>query len=126
MNKILITFIMIFFGVTSVAQENQFSKVFEKQKLDVAPQYPGPGTFQEYVNGYIKNIRFKISQRVNINFVVEKDGTLSNVVFPEGTEDKMVKRILKAFKKCKKWSPGIHNSKPVRVSYTLPIRVRVT
>ena len=93
--------------------------------LDVHPQYPGPESFQQYVMSYVKGMRLHKSQRIYVSFVVEKDGSLSNATFSDGTEEKMKKKILKAFKKCKKWSPGIQDNKPVRVSYTLPITISI-
>jgi hypothetical protein len=48
----------------------------------VHPSYPGgSGAFQNYVMGHVKELNFYTSQRVYVHFVVEKDGSLSNIPF---------------------------------------------
>lgn len=61
-----------------------------------------------------------------VQFVVETDGSLSafdvNKDMGYGTGDAAISLL----KKAKKWNPGIQNGRPVRVSFTLPIRLDVT
>ncbi len=61
-----------------------------------------------------------------VQFVVETDGSLSafavNKDMGYGTGDAAVSLL----KKAKKWNPGVQNGRPVRVSFTLPIRLDVT
>jgi protein TonB len=63
----------------------------------------------------------KIEGRVIANFVVETDGSISNVevfrpVFP--SLDAEAVRVLSAMPK---WKPGMQSGKVVRVKYTVPI-----
>ena len=90
------------------------------------PQYPGG--MQAMLSFLQENITYpkdaqekKISGRVLVTFVVEKDGSISNVetvksVFPSLDEEAV--RIVKAMPN---WKPGKQNGKVVRVKYTLPI-----
>ncbi|HXB10442.1 MAG TPA: TonB family protein [Bacteroidia bacterium] len=60
---------------------------------------------------------------VYIKFVVEKDGSISNVEIPRGVAggpglDKEAVRVVSAMPK---WYPGLQDGAPVRVSYSIPI-----
>jgi len=61
-----------------------------------------------------------------LNFVVETDGSLStfdvNRDMGFGTGEAAVSLL----KKAKKWNPGVQNGRPVRVTFSLPIRLDVT
>ncbi len=94
--------------------------------VEIQPEYPGGeaalGRF------LIKNIRYpsiakenNIQGKVNIQFVVERDGSLTDIkVIREpgsGTGDEAV-RVLKL---SPHWKAGVQNGKPVRVQFTLPV-----
>jgi len=90
---------------------------------EVFPEFPGGN---EKLYAFIaKNLdqskSFKTG-RVNITFIVEKDGSLSNIQavgrhFDEGAE----KASIQVMKLSPKWMPGMQNGKPVAVQYTVPI-----
>jgi len=63
--------------------------------------------------------------KVIVFFVVEKDGSLSNITVPRSPGyglDKEAIRVLKSIKT--KWEPGIYKGEPVRTSYSLPTVVK--
>lgn len=63
--------------------------------------------------------------KVIVFFIVEKDGSLSNITVPRSPGfglDKEAIRVLKSIKT--KWEPGILNNEPVRTQYSLPIVVK--
>ncbi len=63
--------------------------------------------------------------KVIVFFIVEKDGSLSNITVPRSPGyglDKEAIRVLKSIKT--KWEPGIYKGEPVRTSYSLPIVVQ--
>lgn len=97
--------------------------------LAVNPEYPGGyAAFQQYVKNNIRlpEVDRDLNITVYVNFVVEKDGSISDVVVgrdPGYGLKKEAERLIKANKV--KWSPGIQNGKPVRVRYTLPIKVAI-
>lgn len=64
--------------------------------------------------------------RLVVFFVVEKDGSLSNITVPRSPGydlDKEAIRVLKSIKT--KWEPGIYKGQPVRTQYSLPITVKM-
>lgn len=107
------------------AQDSIYNSAF----LDKSPEYSGGmELFYKFVGENFtisdEGIKEKISGKVFITFIVEKDGSLSNFkILREigyGTGEETV-RVLKL---SPKWKPGEIKGKPVRVQYSLPITVR--
>ncbi|MGY3211238.1 energy transducer TonB [Mucilaginibacter sp. HD30] len=59
--------------------------------------------------------------KVWISFVIEKDGTLTDIKIIRGPGYGMDEEALRVLKKAPAWTPGIQRGKPVRVAFTLPI-----
>lgn len=96
--------------------------------LDKIPQFPGGiAEFTKTVGR--KFISPELDEqriiRVLVFFVIEKDGSLSNITVPRdpgfGIGSEAI-RVLKTIKT--KWEPGILNGKPVRTNFSLPIVVK--
>jgi protein TonB len=63
-----------------------------------------------------------IQGRVFINFVVEPNGSISNVKVLRGIGGGCDEEAVRVVEKMPKWSPGKQRGKPVRVSYNLPVK----
>ena len=107
---------------TVVSQSNQ--NVYDQ--VEEMPEFPGgmPAMI-EFLQTNIKYpkdaIKQEVGGRVMVMFVVETDGSISNVrvarkVFP--SLDKEAVRVVKAMPK---WKPGKEKGRLVRVNYTLPV-----
>ncbi|MFD0749739.1 energy transducer TonB [Mucilaginibacter calamicampi] len=59
--------------------------------------------------------------KVWISFVIEKDGTLTDIKVLKAAGYGMDEEALRVLKKAPAWTPGIQRGKPVRVAFTLPI-----
>ncbi|PRD45465.1 energy transducer TonB [Sphingobacterium haloxyli] len=88
------------------------------------------GGMSAFVNWVGKNYAYPdraleqgIKGSVIATFVVETDGSLTDIAIlldiGFGTGDEAI-RVLK---KAAKWKPGVQNGVPVRVKYTLPIKL---
>lgn len=97
--------------------------------FDVVEQMPSfPGGMKALMNYLQENIKYpkdaqdaKKEGRVIATFIVEKDGSISNVkiirsIFP--SLDAEAERIITGMPK---WIPGMQNGETVRVKYTIPI-----
>ena len=90
------------------------------------PEFPGgPAKLLEYVQ---KNLKYPmmaresdIQGRVFVNFVVEKDGSISNVKVLRGIGGGCDEEAVRVVQSLPKFKPGKQRGNPVRVSYTLPI-----
>ena len=96
------------------------------QIVDEMPQFQGGD--QAMFTYLSENIKYPeeakdkgIAGRVFISFVVEKDGSVSNVEVKRGIGGGCDDEAVRVVKAMPKWKPGKKDGKPVRVSYMLPI-----
>jgi len=62
-----------------------------------------------------------IQGRVYLQFIVEKDGSISNVKVARSADPVLDKEAIRIVKSSPKWNPGMQRGVPVRVQYTFPI-----
>ena len=67
----------------------------------------------------------KIEGRVLVTFVVEHDGSISNVNVANSVYPSLDKESIRVVSGMPKWIPGKANGKTVRVKYTIPITFRL-
>ncbi len=67
----------------------------------------------------------KVQGRVFVNFVIERDGTVSNVKVVRSPDERLGKEAARVVEAMPKWKPGRQNGKKVRVLYTLPINFKL-
>ena len=112
-----------------VAPEIEEEEVVEAEVFTIVeemPSYPGgDAKMYEYLG---KNIKYpqiaresSIQGRVFVNFVVEPDGSVSNVKVLRGIGGGCDEEAMRVVKTMPKWKPGKQRGKAVRVSYTLPV-----
>lgn len=100
--------------------------------VEVMPQYPEggmPGMMQYLA----KNIRYPanaqkngIQGRVTVKFVVNKDGSLSDVGIIRGVNPELDAEAIRVISAMPKWKPGMQKGKPVRVRFTVPVMFKLT
>ena len=107
------------------------TQVYEIMTLEVQPSFPGGmDKFYNYLNKSIKYppmaAEANIQGKVFVSFVVEKDGSLTDIHIIRnlggGTDEEAV-RVLKA---SPPWLPGIQNGRQVRVKYNIPISFKLS
>jgi tonB family C-terminal domain len=64
-----------------------------------------------------------VQGRVVIGFIVEKDGSLTDVKVLRPVDIDLDAEVLRLVKGMPKWIPGRHNGQRVRVKYLLPIHI---
>jgi protein TonB len=91
--------------------------------VEVLPRFPGGVEgLMNYLNQNIDNKKAEAPGRINVTFVVEKDGSLSDVhAIGRNTQSKAAEEAIRVTKLSPKWEPGTQNGKPVRVQYTIPV-----
>lgn len=97
-------------------------------ELDRLPEYPGGmKKFYEFVgNNFEKpdvDENFS-SLNVIMTFVIEKDGSMTEIKALRSSDKYMEKEAIRVLKSLKvKWSPGYKDGEKMRTLYTLPIKV---
>ncbi|SEO46117.1 outer membrane transport energization protein TonB [Flavobacterium sp. CF108] len=96
--------------------------------LDKLPEFPGGiKKFYNYVgNNFTKpELDAEKTLRVYVSFVIEKDGTMTDIIVKNDPGFGMGKEAVRVLKSLKtKWVPGILAGKPVRTAYNLPITIQ--
>ena len=93
------------------------------------PTYPG-GT-EKMFEFIADNLRWPgdddscIQGRVVVSFIVEKDGSLTDVKVIKSLDPAFDKEAIRVVKSMPKWEPGMWRGKPARVNYSIPIRFRL-
>ena len=96
------------------------------QIVEEMPQFPGgEAKLLEYVATHIKYPQIAretgIQGRVFVGFVVEPDGSVSNVKILRGIGGGCDEEAMRVIKSLPKWKPGKQRGKAVRVSYQIPV-----
>lgn len=94
--------------------------------VEVLPSFNGGmAAFAKFLQ---KNLRYPpvardagIQGRVFCQFVVEKDGSLTDIKVVRGIGGGCDEEAVRVLKASPKWNPGVQNGRNVRVSYTIPI-----
>lgn len=124
----LMMLVLLFSFMTSTAQTKKNDMVFDV--VEVMPQFPGGQiAMLQYL---MKNIKYPeqamkegIQGRVAVSFIVEKDGSISDVKPVLSVHPLLNKEAVRVVKSMPKWSPGKHNGKPVRVRFNLPVMFKL-
>jgi protein TonB len=114
---------------TAITTVDSGNTIVNSLALDKLPEFPGGiSKFYSYVgNNFEKQeIDGSGSIRVYVSFVIERDGSMTDIQVkrdPGYGLGKEAVRVLKSLKT--KWSPGMIAGKPVRTAYNLPITVQM-
>ncbi|RZL37919.1 energy transducer TonB [Pedobacter sp. Leaf250] len=92
------------------------------------PEFPGGITeFYKYLGKSFKYpteaLRNKISGKLFIGFVVEKDGKLTNYKFKNDLGYGTREEAMRVLDECPNWNPGLQHGIPVKVSYNININL---
>jgi len=94
------------------------------------PEFPGGEVaLRQWINSHVKYpviaAENGIQGKVYVQFVVDRDGSVNNVVVARGVDPSLDQEAIRVVKALPKWKPGKQRGKPVRVSYTVPINFQL-
>lgn len=98
---------------------------------ETMPKFQGGDltTFRNWVQGKVRYPQVAqengISGRVVLQFVIERDGRLTNIVVLQTPDRSLSEEAIRVLNQSPKWSPGKQRSQTVRVKYTLPADFRI-
>lgn len=108
-----------------VVEETKIFTVVEQM-----PMYPGGDAA---LMGYLRdNIHYPtvaaengVQGRVVVGFVVERDGSITDVKILRGVDPSLDREAMRVVKSMPKWTPGKQNGSAVRVKYQVPVSFRL-
>ena len=111
-----------------VKPREEENKVFEV--VEQMPSFPGGiSALMKYLS---KNIKYPpvaeeigIQGRVICTFVVERDGSVSDIRIAKSVDPSLDKEAIRVVSTMPRWIPGRQNGQSVRVKFTLPVTFRL-
>lgn len=108
-----------------VVEETKIFTVVEQM-----PMYPGGDAA---LMGYLRdNIKYPtvaaengVQGRVVVGFVVERDGSITDVNILRGVDPSLDREAMRVVKSMPRWNPGKQNGSAVRVKYQVPVSFRL-
>ena len=102
------------------------SEIF--QVVEDMPSFPG-GNVSKWI---AKNVKYPvlamengIQGKVFIQFVIERDGSITDVKVVRGVDASLDKEAVRVVQSMPKWKPGMQKGKAVAVKYTVPVVFRL-
>lgn len=113
-------------GETRLAKPDD--KVYDV--VEQMPTFPGgPAALMQYISNSTRYPKVAeangIQGRVTVQFVVEKDGSISRVKTMKSAEPSLDHEAERIVRSMPKWNPGKSNGSPVRVKYFVPVVFRL-
>ena len=111
-------------GPKDVVEED--NEIYNTAGIEVKPDFPGG--IEKFYKFVAKNYQTPeeegLKGKVFVSFVVEKDGSLTDIKVIRDIGFGTGKEAIRVLKSCPKWTPGEQNGKKVRVLYSLPINIQ--
>ena len=110
-------------------EELAYNEVIEIDKVDEKPSFPGgESAMKSYLNS---NVKYPVEARENciqgrviVQFIIEKDGSISDVKISESVNPSFDREALRVVKAMPKWNPGKLQGIPARVKNEVPVVFR--
>lgn len=102
-------------------------EIFDLAAVQEQPEFPGGmeemykylGRLQKYPD---MEADAGIQGKVYVEFVVEKDGRVTDVKLKKGVSDGLDKEAMRLVKAMPPWNPGKMNGKSVKCRFVLPVK----
>lgn len=104
--------------------------VTDLSSIDQKPEFPGG--FQKFSEYLVHSVKYPaqaidagVEGRVVLNFVVNTDGSLTDIKVLRSIESSLDEEALRVIQNSPKWIPGSLKGKPVRVQYHMPLKFKL-
>ena len=114
------------------SDETVVAEAISFQDVEVKPTF-NDGDDSQFISWIHKNIEYPESAiaaeaqgRMLVQFSIMPDGSMDEFEVVRGINPDLDAEVLRVMKSCDlKWTPGMQNGKPVKVTYNLPIVFRL-
>ena len=117
---------------TSQSQQTEQKQepVYEQDKVEQKAEFTGG--MMKQIEFMMQNLKYPkeaekdgASGTVRVHFIVEKDGTLTDVKVPDSVHAALDAEAIRLVKAMPKWTPAKIKGKPVRSKMVLPVQFRL-
>ena len=139
-SKIWILCIMLFMSIGTISAQTDrrenTQKTEEDESADLmelpdeAPTFPGGiEGLMNFLNTHVrypeKAVKDSIEGRVLVRFIIERDGSVSNIEIVERAHPVLDVEAIRVIGDMPKWGPAKKDGKPLRIRFSLPITFRL-
>ncbi len=101
--------------------------IYNTAGIEVKPEYPGG--MQKFFDFFLSNYKIPDNEedlkgKIFFSFIVEKDGSLSDIKVLRDIGYGSGKEGIRVMKMSPRWNPGMQNGKKVRVLYMMPVVIQ--
>ena len=115
------------------AESSAPKKVFTGKVYDIVEQMPsfpgGPAELMKWLGSHVQYPAIAqengVQGRVIVAFVVEKDGSVTDVTVVRSVDPSLDKEAARVVRQMPKWIPGKQNGAAVRVKYNVPVTFKL-
>lgn len=125
--KKIIPLLLLFFSINSFSQDAKAPEdntIYNIAAVKQKPEFPGGiKQLNTMVNENYQKAGFPTAKKAKVNalFVVEKDGSLSDVKIIRYVDAEKAKELVRILESLPKWTPGKQKGNPVRTLYALTL-----
>jgi hypothetical protein len=119
----------IFYSPDSIdrnMEKNEDNTVYNTSGIEVKPEFPGG--IEKFYSFVQKNYQMPdqegLKGKVYVTFVVEKDGSLTDIKVLRDIGYGTGKEAIRVLKATPRWNPGEQNGKRVRCTFSVPISLQ--
>jgi len=130
MNKLLILFVLFSISLNAQVQNSPITEDTTVYTIvDRTPKFPeGIDAMYKFIYSkfnYEKLAEIDVQGKIYIEFVVEKDGNLSNIKIIRSLDPFCDKEAIRIVRLMPKWKPGKLKNKKVRTKIEIPITIKL-
>lgn len=105
--------------------EDLENKIYQSGVIEIKPSYPNgiDALYKFFHDNFIMPEEEGLQGTVYLSFIVEKDGSLSDIKILRDIGYSTGQESVRVLRKSEKWIPGENKGKKVRCLYTLPIKL---
>ena len=98
--------------------------------VEVQPEFPGgQQAMLQWINNHMQYPQAALDQgiqgRVYVQFVVEKNGSLTNIKVLRNVDTSLSNEAIRLVQTMPRWTPGYKDGQPVRCQVTIPITFKI-
>lgn len=124
---------LMMMGLSSPAMAQDVDSITNIESKKVFGNPEMQPTFNGDINLWLaQNMRYPeeaekndIEGKVIVSFVIEKDGSVSNIKALKSPHFSLTEEAIRVVKAMPNWNPGTMSGKPVRVKYVLPLSFKL-
>ncbi|MDY6229400.1 MAG: energy transducer TonB [Prevotella sp.] len=124
---------LMMMGLSSPAMAQDVDSITNIESKKVFGNPEMQPTFNGDINLWLaQNMRYpeeaeknNIEGKVIVSFVIEKDGSVSNIKALKSPHSSLTEEVVRLVKAMPNWNPGTMSGKPVRVKYVLPLSFKL-